>query len=309
MTAEKFFTHRAGVAVAATAAMLLWGSAFPAVKLGYEAWSIGSGDVFRQILFAGYRFFLAGILILLFMKTIRKPAGYRRGSAAALCKIAAVGTFLQYVFFYVGISISSGVHGSIISGTISFFQILLAHFMYRNDALNLRKTIGLLLGFAGIALVGLSGSEGHFRLGAGEICLLTASFFSALGNIFTKNESARADVLYITSYQMLLGGLALIATGASRAGLFPFSFNLEAALLLLYLAFLSAAGFVLWNLVMKYNRVGNVSVYMFLIPVFGVALSAVFLQEALRFEVFLSLALVVCGIVIVNRKPGPAAVK
>ena len=42
---------------------LLWGSAFPCIKIGYKLWNIESGDVWSIILFAGTRFFLAGVLL------------------------------------------------------------------------------------------------------------------------------------------------------------------------------------------------------------------------------------------------------
>lgn len=44
---------------------LLWGSAFPCIKIGYKMFHIASADASSQLLFAGCRFFLAGVLVLL----------------------------------------------------------------------------------------------------------------------------------------------------------------------------------------------------------------------------------------------------
>ncbi|MCC8016047.1 MAG: hypothetical protein LIO43_01320 [Clostridiales bacterium] len=44
----------------------LWGSAFPMVKIGYRLFSIAADDSFSQILFAGLRFSIAGILVIIF---------------------------------------------------------------------------------------------------------------------------------------------------------------------------------------------------------------------------------------------------
>ncbi len=126
-------------------------------------------------------------------------------------------------------------------------------------------------------------------------------FFGGLGNVLSKKESERLDILYMTSYQMLFGGLVLAVIGACGAGVMPFDFTWSAAWMVLYLAVLSALGFVLWNTVMKYNKVGSISMYLFLIPVFGVFLSAALLEEELHLFVWAALALVVSGIVIVNR--------
>ena len=43
----------------------LWGSAAPCVKKGYELFEIAAGDSFSQLVFAGWRFTLAGVLVLL----------------------------------------------------------------------------------------------------------------------------------------------------------------------------------------------------------------------------------------------------
>ncbi|WP_256760944.1 DMT family transporter [Cohnella sp. WQ 127256] len=304
-TSEKIFTHPLGIMAAASGATFLWGSAFPVIKLSYDELGIGKNDVYEQILFAGYRFTLASILILLFMKLIGKSIAFQRGTLLGVGRIGMFQTLLQYVFFYYGISSSTGVQGSIIAGTTSFFQILLAHYMYASDKITLRKLVGLMVGFAGVVIVGMSKGSLSIQFGVAEICLLLAMFFGALGNVLSKKESGRLEILYMTAYQMLLGGLALFLIGAVGAGVLPFEFTWKASWMLLYLAILSALGFVLWNTVMKYNKVGSISMYLFLIPVFGVFLSAILLNEELHAFVWAALALVVSGIVIVNRAKVP----
>jgi drug/metabolite transporter (DMT)-like permease len=305
LSTEKVFTHPLGIMAVATAATFLWGSAFPFLKLSYAELNLGKEDLFEQILFAGYRFVLASLLILLFMKLIGKRIAYQPGSLLRVSRIGLFQTGLQYVLFYYGMSGSTGVQGSIIAGTTSFFQILLAHFMYAGDKISLRKITGLVVGFAGVVLVGVTKGTLTLQFGLAEICLLLAMFFGALGNVLSKKESEHLDILYMTSYQMLLGGLALLTIGATASGVMPFELTWRAAWMMLYLAVLSAVGFVLWNTIMKYNKVGSISMYLFLIPVFGVFLSAALLGEELHLTVWAALALVVSGIVIVNRTREP----
>jgi drug/metabolite transporter (DMT)-like permease len=307
-TTEKIFTHPLGIMAAATGATFLWGSAFPMIKLSYEELEIGKEDLFGQILFAGYRFTLAACLILLLMKLIGRKIGYQRGTWQGVAKIGFFQTLLQYVFFYYGLSGSTGVQGSIIAGTTSFFQMILAHYMYASDKLTYRKVVGLIVGFAGVVLVGVGKGSLAMGFGIAEICLLLSMFFGGLGNVLSKRESAKLDILYMTSNQMLFGGLALTLIGACGTGIMPFEFSWKAVWLLAYLAGLSALGVVLWNTVMKYNKVGSVSMYLFLMPVFGVFLSAAILNEELQLIVWAALALVVGGIVIVNRAKPTSAV-
>lgn len=301
MTAQKFFTHPLGVIAAAVTATFLWGSAFPFVKLSYEALDIAPNETAEQILFAGYRFFLAALMILVFFKLLKRDMSYQRGTWLPLAKVGFFQTFFQYVLFYIGLSNTTGIQGSIIAGTTSFFQILFAHFMYQNDRLNWKKGAGLIVGFTGVVVVNLTKGSFQLDFGFGELLLLLAMMVSGFGNLLARNESQRMEVPYLTGYQMLFGSLGLLLAGSSFAGPFPFRFDALAIFMLIYLAFLSAAGFILWNNVMKYNQVGKVSMYLFLVPVFGVFLSALMLNETLHYLILIGLAFVASGIVIVNR--------
>lgn len=88
------------------------------------------------------------------------------------------------------------------------------------------------------------------------------------------------------------GGGALSPTGPS------------ALLLLVYMAFISAAAYSVWSLLLTVNSVSRISVYGFMNPVFGFVLSAVLLGEYQLVDSVRSicaLVLVSAGIVVVNR--------
>ncbi|MBT2679715.1 DMT family transporter [Bacillus sp. ISL-35] len=301
MTTKDFFTHPLGIVVSAAGATFLWGSAFPFIKLSYASLDIKPDEIGEQMLFAGYRFLLAGLLILILFLFLKRNMKFRTETTKPLLKIGLFQTFLQYVLFYIGLSYSTGIQGSIIAGTTSFFQILLAHFLYPDDRMSRLKVAGLMIGFTGVIFANWPNGEYEIHFGIGEILLMGAMLAGAYGNILAKQGSAKMEVIYLTAYQMILGSLGLIAIGAFTVGLVPFDFDLKSGLMLIYLAFLSATGFILWNNVMKYNQVGKVSLYLFMVPVFGVLLSSMLLGEALHYFVIAGLVLVVAGIVIVNR--------
>ena len=83
----------------------LWGSAFPCIKTGYVLFDIGSSDVAGQILFAGVRFFGAGILAILIgsvgQRQFLRP---RRGSVPKILVLSLFQTSMQYVLFYIGMA-------------------------------------------------------------------------------------------------------------------------------------------------------------------------------------------------------------
>lgn len=301
MTTKDFFTHPLGIAVSAAGATLLWGSAFPFIKLSYKSLDIRPEEIGEQMLFAGYRFLLAGILILILFLILKRDMKFKSETTLPLMKIGFFQTFMQYVLFYIGLSYSTGIQGSIIAGTTSFFQILLAHFLYPDDRMNRLKVAGLMIGFTGVVFANWPSGAYEVDFGIGEILLMLAMLAGAYGNILAKEGSSKMEVIYLTSYQMILGSLGLVAIGAFNVGLVPFDFDLKSTLMLIYLAFLSAAGFILWNNVMKYNQVGKVSLYLFLVPVFGVILSSMLLGEPLHYFVVAGLIFVVAGIVLVNR--------
>lgn len=302
MKAETFFKSKWGIILSAGGATFLWGSSFPFIKLSYNMLEIQPNEIGEQILFASYRFIIASILILFFIYIKDKVICFKKENLKALLGIGFFQTFLQYILFYVGLSLSTGVQGAIIAGTASFFQILFAHFMYKDDLLNSRKVLGLLIGFTGVIFVNITKGSFNFNFGLGEILLLIAMMSSAFGNILARNGTAKINVANLTAFQMLLGSFGLLFIGIFTAGIFPFTFTTITFVIMIYLSLISAVGFILWNYLMKFNKVGDVSIFLFLIPVFGVILSSLFLNEIIHFFVIVGLVLVATGILVVNKK-------
>ncbi|MGM9988450.1 MAG: DMT family transporter [Bacillaceae bacterium] len=301
MTAKRFFTNPIGMVVTACFVTFLWGSALPFIKLSYRLLDIRPDEIGEQLLFAGYRFLLAGLFVLLYALIAKKQVRFQFQTTKTIIKIGLLQTFLQYVFFYIGLSLSTGVQGSIIAGTASFFQIMFAHFMYQDDRIDMRKIVGLIVGFAGVIFVNVSKGDLSLHFGIGEFLVLCSAAAGALGNLFARNSAKKLEIGYMTGYQMLFGAILLTAIGSTQVGIAPFQFELVSFFMLIYLALLSAVGFVLWNNIMKYNKVGKVSMFMFLVPVFGTFLSSFILGEALSIFVVIGLTCVVLGILIVNR--------
>ena len=94
---------------------ILWGSAFPSVKTGYELFQIAPEDNASKLLFAGIRFGMAGLVTILFASLKRKRACLPdRRNIAGILVLGLVQTTLQYVFFYLGLANTTGVKLSLI---------------------------------------------------------------------------------------------------------------------------------------------------------------------------------------------------
>jgi drug/metabolite transporter (DMT)-like permease len=282
---------------------LLWGSAYPAIKSGYEIFQIAVDDIPSKVVFAGYRFLFAGILLLLFMLVQSKPLG--RLSTRQFGQVALLGvtqTSLQYVFFYVGLAFTTGVKGSIMNATGTFFSVLLAHFIYQNDKLSFNKSLGCVLGFTGVMVVNLSSGSLDFSFSLmGDGFVVMAAFILSAATLYGKRISQTVDPMVMTGYQLEFGGLVLMIGGYVSGGSLTFH-GVGSVMILGYLTLLSSVAFALWSVLLKYNRVGMIAPFNFLIPVSGALLSALFLGEnILEWKYAVALVLVCSGIWWVNK--------
>lgn len=292
------------VALIATICCALWGSAYPSIKLGYDWFAIAAEDIPSKYVFAGYRFLLAGALLLAFAKlTGKRIFALSRKDWGGLALLGLLQTSLQYMFFYVGVSNTTGVKGSIMNSTTTFFSVVLAHYLYANDKLSRNKVLGCLLGFAGVIFVNFQTDLLQFSFAfTGEGFVVIAALVFAVSAIYAKALTRRLDVLLVTGYSLFLGGSALTVLGFALGGNVT-RFTPASTGILIYLALLSSIAFCLWNVLLKYNKVGQVSMYNFLIPVFGTLLSAMFLGERmLESKNLVALVFVSLGIYMVNRE-------
>ncbi len=284
---------------------ILWGSATPSIKSGYALFSIASSDTASQILFAGMRFTLAGILTVLFGSLLSKKALVpKKKSLPAIAKLALVQTILQYVFFYIGHAHTSGVKAAIINGSNVFLAIIAAVLIFKYEKMTWVKLIGCIAGFAGIVIINLTGKgfDMNFSL-AGEGAIFISAAAYALSSGMIKKYSQDENPVVLSGYQFFLGGAVMSIAGFIAGGRIS-GFTVTSTLLLVYLAMISAVAYTVWGILLKYNPVAKVSVFGFTNPIFGVILSAIFLNEenqAFGSNCIIALVLVSFGIFIINK--------
>ena len=296
---SKLLQNRFFACLAAIFCTLLWGTAFPFIKLGYQAFEVAEGDAGSMLLFAGLRFSLAGLMVLCVLcvseKRFVKP---EKTDAAPVLLLGAVQTTAQYLFTYVGISFTTGANTSIITACASFITVGLAALFFK-EKITVVKILGCALGFAGVLAINNFGFGGGGTL-FGDVMIFCSTVCAAFGNIIAKKSAGRVDPVRLTAFQLIAGSLVLLAAGLIMGG----GLNLakgNGVLILLWLAFVSAAAFTIWTALLKYHPAGKISVFNLLVPVFGTVLSGVVLREdILRIETFLALALISLGIFLVN---------
>ncbi|KZL91815.1 DMT family transporter [Clostridium magnum] len=300
---QKIFTTKKYIVLLAILCTFLWGSAYPVIKLGYDIFDIQSNDSFLKLIFAGYRFLVAGIILMIIQKLMGKSIMPKSVSDfKSFVFLGIVYTLMQYVFLYIGMANTTGVKSSILGSLSSFINIVLVHFVYKDDKLSTKKIIGCAIGFLSIIVLNFQGGGigGSFKL-MGDGFLIFSALMGSIGSIYNKNLVKTNDVFVTTAWQLIFGSLMLIAIGKSAGGTLHIA-SAESGILLLYMALLSSVALVVWSTLYKYNKVGKITMYNFLTPIFGAILSAFLLGETI-FEVknLVALVLACTGIWIVNK--------
>jgi drug/metabolite transporter (DMT)-like permease len=302
---NKYFTQKKYVAFFAILCSILWGSAFPALKVGYQELKILTGDTMDRIVFAGMRFFIASIIIFSVYKlTIKKSIKIKKRDAFNAFKLGLLQTALFYFFFYTGLAHTTGVKGSILDSGCTFFVILLAHFAYKNDKISIKKIIGLILGFSGIIFASWKKDLTMDFVFTGDGFILISGFIFGLSTIYAKKLSSDLHPILLTAWEMFLGSIVLLTIGIIGSKGIHLEFTRKAWILLIYTSLVSSVAVSLWYTLLKYNKAGEISLYKFVNPLAGSILSALLIPgEAFNVHIILALLLVSTGIIVVNYTP------
>ena len=303
----------------------LWGSAFPCIKFGYEWLHIAQNDAASQLLFAGLRFMLAGCLTIVLFPLLtarRRILWPNRQAFSNIVILAMLQTFLQYLFFYIGLSHTTASKASVLNSLHVFVAVLAACLLFHQERLGRNKIVACVLGFAGVVLVNISGGGGMQISLLGEGFMLFAAVSYAFSSVVLKRFAQTQDPVMLSGWQFLLGGVLLCLVGVCAGGRIDFVSHvgvsnvpgspLEAFVfalaqwrgvwMLLYLALVSAVAYAVWGILLRENPVSRITVFGFLNPICGVVLSVLLRGEGdmLHWRNLIALCLVCAGIVLAN---------
>jgi len=270
---KKFLSQTTFLAIVAS---LLWSSAFVGVKIGLK--------YHTPLQFAGIRFLIAGLILLPVIGNFKKIKKEVRANFAFVCLIAFLQIVLQYSFFYMGVNLVPASISAMIVGSGPLFVALAAHFTMTDDRLSWVKTISILLGTAGVAIITL----GQKRLPSGSqiallgiVYLILNNMSSGISNVVIARKRHTISPMILTSSSLFIGGLAMILISLPFEGLPKQSFPPEYFVALAWLSFLSAASISIWNTLLRRPevKVSELNVWKFLIPVAGAILSWIILPN------------------------------
>ena len=277
---------------------MLWGSAIPSIKIGYDLFRIMPDATADKVLFAGIRFFGAGLLILIPFMLFSREKTVTKETARQSVILGLIQTAGQYCFMYIGLAYTSGVNASVINSTGTLIYIVLAWIIFRDEKLTGNKLIGCTVGFSGILLNSISTQKMGMLTFKGDGFLLVSNLCFAIGFLYSKHSVKKTNPFLLTGLQMTLGGGILLAFGLCSGGNLP-QISVRGCLLLFYLMTVSAVAFSLWTLLLREYPAALVGAFNFLTPIFGSIFSCLFnawgvLNDGSAFTVYTVLA-VICA--------------
>jgi drug/metabolite transporter (DMT)-like permease len=268
---------------------IVWGSTYLAIRLVVET--------MPPLLAGSGRFLVAGLLVYTAL-VIRHGPGVLRLRRDELIGAGFVGLCLLLggngLVMLGERDVPSGMAALIIAVVPLWVVVLRLAFSERVRGGTL---IGVLVGFAGVAVLVLPGGAGGSMATAGTLMLIGAGASWAIGSYYSARLELPSDPFVSTGAQLILGGLGLGAAGllSGELGLMQFErFSAESILSLLYLIFFgSILAYTAYTWLLQATTVSKVATYAYVNPVVAIALGWAILNEQI------TLAIVIGGVMIV----------
>ena len=285
---------------------VLWGSAFPFIKYVYGIWEMNFAATY---LFAGVRFAIAGFLIFLVLAKTKPLARLRKANLRLLAALTLLQTVGQYTFFYWAMSVSSGALGALLVSAGSLWWVILSP-IFLKSPIPTGKQIGILL----MCTVGIILAMARPGAGSGDplfggLLFLCSSLSGVLGIIVLQPLSKTIDVPTATGFSLFAGGIVLTIVGLPAIDQFKNFADIRVAGVTVYLAFVSAAAFTLWNILTRKYPVNILAGYRFMIPLCAVIQSGLFIKgETIGTGIYVGGSIVIVGIFLLARlSPTPTS--
>jgi len=213
----------------------------------------------------------------------------------------------EFAFIYVGLQHTLASRTYVLLYTTPFFVAVGAHFLLEGDRLNPWKTAGLVFAFAGVVTLFMK-DMGSLSLDTlpGDLMIVIGGILWASTTIYLKKYLAHQTVpLQTLFYQVFFSAplLFLMSVALEDPILSGFSFvtGLSVFYQCIIVAFIS---YLLWFELIHRYPVSLLHAFSFFTPVFGVFLSGILiLGELVSPNLFLALALVSLGMILVNKRP------
>jgi len=287
--------HTVAVVVAMGLVYVIWGSTYLAIRV--------SVDTIPPLLSTGTRFVISGPLLLaaLALAGRLRPIPSRRELAGA----ALVGLWLLAggvgVVTLAETEVPSNL-AAVLASTASIWVV-----MYRlaaGERLRPVAAVGILVGFAGVAILLLWGRSGASAgIGWLALCVLGSVFWSS-GSFYGRRLAAPRDPFVASAVQMLAAGVFMTALSVATGEAFdadPGAISLQSAAALAYLVVIGLIAFTAYVWLLGQLPISTIVTHQYVNPVVAVALGWLLLSEPVGAPMLLGAALVVAAVIAIVR--------
>jgi drug/metabolite transporter (DMT)-like permease len=278
---------------------IVWGSTYLAIAFAVQT--------MPPFLMAAVRFLVAGGILYIFRRWISKDEAPRRFEWRSA---AVVGLFLLLGgnggVVWAEQRVPSGI-AALLVGAAPLFMVLIDAFRQGGIRPTWQTTLGVLVGFGGIALlIGPDqwGSSGQTIDLPGMLALILAAFLWAVGSLYSRGACLPASPLLGTSMEMLAGGAGLLALGSLTgewARLDPNAISTTSLWGLGYLIFFgSLVGFVSYTWLLRNAPTPLVSTYAYVNPLIAILLGNLLASEPITLPVVASALIILSSVALIN---------
>ena len=281
----------------------VWGSTFLAIRVGVRE--------VPPFLLAGMRFFVAGIVLYIWMRFQGTASPTRREWASATLLAVLIFVLDYGLLFWAEQRVPSGI-AAVMLATIPVFIALAEILILRTQKLTLRLGLALLVGLGGVAvLVSRSVSFGGTPIDtSGAIALLVAAIAWSLAAALARKLPLPESKVMSSGSQMLAGGILLTLTAAMLGELKAFHSNAVSFRAWLALAYLIVAGsiigFTAYVWLLHHESPTKVGTYAYVNPLVAVLVGYFLGGEALGARTVLGTLLVLVSVVVITTTPKEA---
>ena len=272
---------------------LIWASAFFNIKIA----TFSYGPI--TIAFLRVFFGTIPLLIICFFKKIKIEAFSKDWLWFAV--IGFINLVVPFFLIAYGIKNVQSNLAAILMASTPLSATILAHFFIKNEKINLLKSIGILLGFGGILFLFTDKILFNENNIWSALIILLASTFYVVGGVLTLKISNKANENVTTSI-MIWATIFLLPLSLFFEQPWNLTPRLDSTISLIYLGiFATGMAWLLRFYILKNHGLVFQAQVAYLIPIFGVILGYLFLNEVITLKVIISLIAVIIGIYIVKK--------
>ncbi|PEM39183.1 hypothetical protein CN611_31975 [Bacillus wiedmannii] len=281
-------------------AVILWGTAIAPTK-----WALESIQPFTLLFI---RLFLAGGICLLFsFKQLKRSVVHKQVPWKRMSLLSFTGVAGYFMFTSYGISLTSGLHVSIIDAALPLVTILFSAFFLK-EKIQLNYWIGIVLGAIGVLLITIPSSNVDQEVSLiGDILILLSTFLFAFYTVLLKRpkqEQYLSNKVF-TTLTLIIGAVILLPFAMAETFYYglPKIETWKVGLSVIYLVIgATILAYWFWNRALETVSASVSGLYLNALPLISIVASIVLLNESLTWRIVIGGSLVLFGVIWADKR-------